>query len=440
MKSTCSSCPVADVICRTIELGLTIEGAFIGEGDITIIQARPIEAIPFCPKCGAEGVLRDHITRELTDLPVAGHPSRLHVRLPRYRCVGERCPQQIFQHRLECAEVGAKTTNRCTRWILQKLSASKMSVKAVAGELGLGWDLVNRLALTSVRSLVYDDPTHLDGVRVLGVDEHCWSHVRGRGKETYATILVDLTPVIEGTGSSRLLDVRPGRSKKVLATWLKERTPAFRDGIEVVTMDGFAGYHSATVAELPEAISVMDPFHVVQLAGEKVTTCRQRLQQAITGHRGRKDDPLYKVRKTLLTRRGLLTERQHLKVANLWQEHTEHVALEVTYMVYQDIIDAYAHPKRSVGKRLMRKVMGTIRKGLPAGLEELAQLGRTLWRKRKQVLAFFDHGGASNGPVEAINGRLEHLRGIALGFRNFDHYVLRCLIHSGQLTEKIKAL
>src|SRR5699024_6480173 len=103
-----------------------------------------------------------------------------------------------------------------------------------------------------------DDPTHLDGVRVLGVDEHCWSHVRGRGKETYATILVDLTPVIEGTGSSRLLDVRPGRSKKVLATWLKERTPAFRDGIEVVTMDGFAGYHSATVAELPEAISVMD--------------------------------------------------------------------------------------------------------------------------------------------------------------------------------------
>src|SRR5699024_5235904 len=76
MKSTCSSCPVADVICRTIELGLTIEGAFIGEGDITIIQARPIEALPFCPKCGAEGVLRDHITRELTDLPVAGQISQ----------------------------------------------------------------------------------------------------------------------------------------------------------------------------------------------------------------------------------------------------------------------------------------------------------------------------------------------------------------------------
>src|SRR5699024_7064392 len=137
---------------------------------------------------------------------------------------------------------------------LQKLSASKMSVKAVANDLGLGWDLVNRLALRRIRSLVYDDPTHLEGVKILGVDEHCWSHVRGRGKETYATILVDLTPVIEGTGSSRLLDVRAGRSKKVLAAWLKERTQVFRDSIEVVTMDGFAGYHSATIAALPEAL------------------------------------------------------------------------------------------------------------------------------------------------------------------------------------------
>ncbi len=440
MKSTCSSCPVADVICRTTELGLTIEGAFIAEGNITVIQARPVEVLPFCPTCGAEGVLRDHVTRELTDLPVAGHPSRLHVRLARYRCVGEQCPQQIFQHRLECAGVGAKTTKRCTRWILQKLAIAKMSVKAIADELGLGWDLINRLALTSVRSLVYEDPTHLEGVRVLGVDEHCWSHVRGPGKETYATILVDLTPVIEGTGPARLLDVRPGRSKKVLATWLKERPKSFHDNIEVVTMDGFSGYHSATVAELPEAVPVMDPFHVVQLAGQKVTACRQRLQQQITGHRGRKEDPLYKVRKTLLTRRGLLTERQHLKVANLWAHHDNHIGLQVTYLVYQDIIDAYSHPKPSVGKKLMRKVMNTIRTGLPAGLEELAQLGRTLWRKRKQVLAFFDHGGASNGPVEAVNGRLEHLRGIALGFRNFDHYVLRCLIHSGQLTERINAL
>ena len=57
----------------------------------------------------------------------------------------------------------------------------------------------------------------------------------------------------------------------------------------------------------------------------------------------------------------------------------------------------------------------------------------------EDVLAYFDIA-ASNGPVEAINGRLEHLRGIALGVRNLDHYILRSLIHSGQLQARINAL
>ena len=60
-------------------------------------------------------------------------------------------------------------------------------------------------------------------------------------------------------------------------------------------------------------------------------------------------------------------------------------------------------------------------------------------KRRKEILAYFDID-ASNGPVEAINGRLEHLRGIALGFRNLKHYILRSLIHFGQLRERINAL
>ena len=87
----------------------------------------------------------------------------------------------------------------------------------------------------------------------------------------------------------------------------------------------------------------------------------------------------------------------------------------------------------------MDRITNTLRKCLPKGPEELAQLGRTLWRRREDVFAYFDIG-ASNGPVEAINGRLEHLRGIALGFRNLNHYILQSLTHSGQLRTRINAL
>ena len=60
---------------------------------------------------------------------------------------------------------------------------------------------------------------------------------------------------------------------------------------------------------------------------------------------------------------------------------------------------------------------------LALGLEEIAQLGRTLWRRRDNILAFFDYH-ASKGPTEAINRRLEALRRNALGFRNLTHYRL----------------
>ena len=110
----------------------------------------------------------------------------------------------------------------------------------------------------------------------------------------------------------------------------------------------------------------------------------------------------------------------------------EHLAVEVTWFAYQQIIAAYADQNRQRGKALLTSVIDRLRSGLPAGPEELATLGRTLHRRREDVLAYFDHR-ASNGPTEAINGRLEALRRNALGFRNLINYRIRSLLHCGNL-------
>ncbi len=78
-----------------------------------------------------------------------------------------------------------------------------------------------------------------------------------------------------------------GRSKQVFKAWLAERDQAWRDAVEVVAMDGFSGFKTATTEELPDAVAVMDPFHVVRLAGDALDKCRRRIQQDIHGHRGR---------------------------------------------------------------------------------------------------------------------------------------------------------
>ncbi len=64
----------------------------------------------------------------------------------------------------------------------------------------------------------------------------------------------------------------------------------------------------------------------------------------------------------------------------------------------------------------MTQLIESLRHGVPAALNALHTLGRTLNTRAAAVLAYFDRPGTSNGPTEAINGRLEHLRGPALGF------------------------
>lgn len=103
-------------------------------------------------------------------------------------------------------------------------------------------------------------------------------------------------------------------------------------------MDGFAGYHSAAAKAVPAARTAMDPFHVVHLAPDKLTVCRQRIQQATTGHRGRTGDPLYGIRRTMNTRAELLTDKQEARLFKAFTAHDAHVAVEVTYGIYQRLI------------------------------------------------------------------------------------------------------
>ena len=195
-------------------------------------------------------------------------------------------------------------------------------------------------------------------------------------------------------------------------------------------MDGFTGFKTATAEELPEATAVMDPFHVVRLAGNALDRCRRRVQQDTRGHRGRAGDPLYRARRTLHTGADLLTDRQRERIEALFATD-EHVEVEATWGIYQRMIGAYREPDRAKGRQLMAALIESVSHGVPAALSEVITLGRTLKRRAADVLAYFDRPGTSNGPTEAINGRLEHLRGTALGFRNLTNYIARSLLETG---------
>ena len=189
----------------------------------------------------------------------------------------------------------ASLTQRARAEICRRVGQDGASVAAVAREFGIGW----HTAMTAVRDYGtprVDDPTRLEGVEALGVDETAFAAASATRSTSFVTGIVDLT---RRRGPARLLDVVAGRSALALAGWVNNRHPAWRAGIRIAALDPYRGYATALRGVLGSAVRVLDAFHVVRLGFATVDAVRCRIQQQQTGHRGRTGDPLYRIRRLL---------------------------------------------------------------------------------------------------------------------------------------------
>ena len=372
--------------------------------EVLVFETRLVEPRCWCSVCGCAGRSRGSRSRLLTHCPNGPRPVKLLVRLLRYACAdcgtywSERVPEAL-------AASGAKLTVAAINWALVSVVLDALSINAVARNLGAAWNTVNTAVLEAGYAHLISDPTRFDGVRTIGVDEHGWRHTGWRS-DRFVTVIIDLMPRTDGRPAC-LLDMIPGRSKRVLKTWLKARNTKFRLNVKTVAMDGFTGYKTAVREVLTSAATVMDPFHVVQLIGDKLTQCRQRLRQETTGRRGRKGDLLYQARKLLLTRNRLLEGKAANKVDAVLGD-SRYEALTRIWGVYQAIIAAYENPKKRDGRARMAALIDALNTEATKGITELRTLARTLRCRRNDIPAYFTHPHSSNGPTEAILCRHRH--------------------------------
>ena len=237
-----------------------------------------------------------------------------------------------------------------------------------------------------------DDPTRLDGVATLGLDETSFLKATPTSPTRWVTGLVDLE-------RGRLLDVVADRTRAAVDRWLGARPRDWLAGVDTVALDPWRGYASALVAPLGHARVVVDHFHAIRLANTVVDQVRRRTQQATLGHRGRKRDPLHRIRKLLLTAHEQLTGRgsARLRAGPAAGDATGEVAVvwqgkELLRVVYaaSDPVDA-----RATLERFSHWADGV-------GVVELSRLARTVRTWEAEILAFHATDGCSNGPTEAV--------------------------------------
>jgi transposase len=206
------------------------------------------------------------------------------------------------------------------------------------------------------------------------------------------TVLEGLTQLAESPRTGRLSNMGPGRLADVLLTWRHERDPDFWAGVQVVTMDEFSRSTTAGDDALSPSGKILDPFHVVHLAGGSIAWnfC------------------------------GALARLQGIRV------------------FCQDLIGAYGEPCTGPGsKKLSDRVTTTLRKDLTVGLEELAILRRTLCRWQAGFLGYFNIGAgrrAVRGNQRTSGTYTRDRPVVQLGLLH-----LWSLIHSGKIRGAVDA-
>ncbi len=134
----------------------------------------------------------------------------------------------------------------------------------------------------------------------------------------------------------------------------------------------------------------------------------------------------------LHTRSCLLTPHQQHQRLNL-SAIKEHVALEVTWSTYQNIIDAYRAPDTNAGKAMMEAEINTLTSTrVPRGMTELMTLGGTLKRRARDILCLHQ---TTPTPQAALPKPSTHPSNTYAhphsDLRNLTHYIPRCLLETG---------
>lgn len=375
-----------------------------------------------CGTCGSRAVAHERREVHVRDLACFGRPARLVWIKRRWRCADGDCPVHTWTEQSPHLDAQVVLTRRAGAEVCRRVGEGAEAVSTVAAEMGVCWWTVMGAVVEHGTALV-DDPDRVGDVEQLGVDETSFLKANRRRRRVFATGLVDLEV-------PRLIDMVEGNAAADLRRWCARADPAWLAGITVVATDLTDSYRAGLSPHLDHAVRVADAFHVVRLANRCIDQVRRRVQNQTLGHRGRRADPLFGIRKLLLTGTERLDDPGRRRMQAGLRAGDPNGEVYEAWMAKEMVRDVYLAATRDDAFELLAVAAWRCD---TSPVPEVATLGRTLLKWFEPILARFDTG-ASNGPTEGLNLCIKKVKRAGHGFRSFDHYRLRCLLHAGGVT------
>jgi transposase len=387
--------------------GLRVLEVEEGAGEV-VVRVESIRSKVFCPSCRRRAQAQDRIEVHLRDAHCFGRPARLVLVKRRWRCRRPGCVRKTWTERIAGIVPRQVLTLRAGMEVCRQVGQLCRPVASVADEYGVCWDTSWAAVVLHGRPLV-DDPGRLRQVRALGVDEHSFLAATREHHTIFATALVDLD-------RRRVIDLFEGKSAARLLA-----------GVRVVALDLTDTYRAGLSPHLSHAAHVADPFHVTRVGNRTVDLVRRRVQNEQLGHRGRKVDPLFKIRKLLLKGAERLDEQGRERMLLGLRAGDPDDELLGAWLAKESVRDVYLTTDPAEAAVLLDKAIIASRAD---DVPEIASLGRTLARWREEILNHH-RTGASNGPTEGMNFCAKQVKRAGRGFATFKNYRLRVLLYAG---------
>ena len=346
-----------------------------------------------CPACDRVAQVKERPVVHYIDLPVYGTPMSLAWRKHRMRCVDPGCPKKSWV--LEDHRIAAKhclLTTRAAKWATVQVGGGR-TVSEVAAELACDWHTVNDAVTTYGAALLAADRKRLNRTSAIGLDETSFLKTGEYGHTSFVTTVADVE-------NHQIIDILPTRKYADVAGWIDQQPEAWKERIRFGALDMSATYAAVYSVMLPKAAQVVDPFHLIALANRCLDAVRRRVQSEQLGHRGRRDDPLYKARRTLLVGEEKLSAEATLRLMSLLELGDPGAEVAIAYRVKERLRDFYRATNPDEARQLLEELQGhCLKRAMPP---EVQKLGRTI-RDWFTKICNYHLAKMSNGPTEALN-------------------------------------
>jgi transposase len=382
------------------------------QGPAIEIQIRPRQGSrAVCSVCGRKAPGYDTLApRRFEFIPFWGILFYFVYAMRRVQC--PRCGVKV--ERVPWAE-GKSPICTAYAWYLAGW-AKRMAWSAVAEAFHTSWHTV----FCAVEQAVEWGRAHMDltGITALGVDEISW-----RKGHIYATVVYQINQ-----GKKRLLWVGEHRKCKTFLRffhWLgKERSGL----IEFVASDMWKPYLTVIARKIPQAIHVLDRFHIVAHLNKAVDEVRAG--EAKEMKRKGLEPLLHHSRWCLLKRPSNLTQKQEDKLESLLPYNLRTVKAYLMKEEFQQFWE-YVSPHWA-GVFLD----AWCRRAMYSKIEPVKKVARMLRGHRELILNWFRAKKEfSSGVVEGLNNKAKLSSKMAYGFGTFKGLEMALYHRLGDLPE-----